>query len=118
MFIYFHKMLQRTKLTNLIQVSGSLSSIYTNPISTKTHVRGFLTHNTNTSSEAVYIHWVPASQTASSANRLFNFDLIPNETLILEIPYGIVMTDISESIQAKSTTSNVVNISVFGDKDI
>lgn len=113
--------LQHTRLTEVAYIASSVASVYANPASTKSHVRGFLVHNTNTTLEAVKIHWVPDSAgsvgTASAGNRIFDIDLQPRESQVFEIPYGLVLTDTNESIQAVTTTASKVTIAVLGDKD-
>jgi len=114
--------LQHTRLAEVAYVPSSVGSIYSNPASTKTHLRGLLLHNTNTSVENVTIHWVPDSSgsvgTASNATRIFNVDLQANETQTFEVPYGIVMTDHNESIQAVTTTASKVTVVPLGDLDV
>lgn len=114
--------LQHTRLAEVAYVASTVGSIYSNAASTKSHVRGFLLHNTNTTNETVAIHWVPDSagsvETASNATRIFNVVLAANETLLLEIPYGLVLTDTNESIQAVTTTASKVTVVVLGDKDV
>lgn len=110
-------MLQHTKLTNITQLSSSVLAIYSNPESTKTHIKGFLIHNTDTSEQSTTLYWVQSGSSYSASNQCFKLNIDPDETVILEIPYGIVMTDVSESIMGNSTVSSKVNIAVFGDKD-
>lgn len=113
--------LQRTRLTEVAYIASSVGSIYANPSSTDSFVRGFLLHNTNTTSETVDIHWVPDSAgslgTASAANRIFRVILAPSETLILEIPFSLVLLDTNEAIFATTTTASKVACAVIGDQD-
>jgi hypothetical protein len=113
--------LQNTRLTQMVVVPTSVGSIYANPASTKTFVRGLLIHNTNTTTETVTIHWVPDSSgslgTAAAANRIFSLSIVTLDTVIIEIPFSLVMLTTNESIQAATTTASKVYMAVFGDKD-
>ena len=113
--------LQNTRLTELLYVPSAVAAIYTNPASTKSFVRGLILHNTNTTTETVTVHWVPDSAgavgTAGNATRFVNVLLVSNETLIVEVPFSLVMLDENETIQAVTTTASKVTVAVVGDKD-
>ncbi len=113
--------LQHTRLTQVVQLAAAVASIYANPASTKSHVRGFLLHNTNTTAENVSVYWVPdaagAVGTATIAMRILYVAVAVNETLFVESPYGLVLLNTNETIQAFSTTASKVNVCVLGDKE-
>lgn len=113
--------LQRAKLGDIQYVGSSAGSIYANPSSTKTFIKGFTLHNTNTTSETVKLYVVPDSSsslgTATSAHLILNVALVANDTLLVELPYAIVLTDANDSIQAVTTTASKVTVIVHGDKD-
>ena len=113
--------LQRAKLADIAYIASSAGSIYSNPSSTKTFVRGLMLHNTNTSAETVQIYVVPDSTgsvgTAAASNRVFKFSLPADDTLLIEFPYSVVLTDTNDSIQAVTTTPSKVTVILFGDKD-
>lgn len=113
--------LQHTRLTGLILIDDSIGPIYSNPSSTKTHIKGFLLHNTDLSDQVVNLHWVPPESssigTPDNTNRFAKLTMEADETLLFEIPYGLVLMDQHESIQSVSTTSNKVTIAILGDID-
>lgn len=113
--------MQRTKLADIQYVGSSAGSIYANPASTKTFVRGLILHNTSASAETVKVYVVPDSSgslgTAGAGNRVLNVSLPANDTLIWEFPYPAVLTDTNDSIQAETTTASKVTVLVLGDKD-
>lgn len=112
--------LQNTRLTELVYIANSVASIYANPSSTTSFVRGLILHNTNTTTETVTVHWVPDSTgsvgTASNATRFMKIQLIADETFVLELPFALVMKDTNESIQAVTTTASKVTCAVIGDQ--
>ena len=113
--------LQRTKLGDIAYIPATAGSIYANPSSTKTFVRGLTLHNTNTTTEIVKLYAVPDSTgslgTAAASNRCLNVSLTANETLLIEFPYPLVLTDENDSIQAETTTASKVTVLVLGDQD-
>jgi hypothetical protein len=114
-------MLQRTQLTEITTLPSSNGTLYTNPASTKTFVRGAIFHNTNTTSEIVTINVVPDSAgsvgTAAAANRIVKSTLLPDETQFFEFPYGIVLLDVNDTIQGFTTTAGKVTYLFVCDQD-
>ena len=113
--------LQRAKLADIQYVGSSAGSLFSNPASTKTFVRGVVLHNTNTTAETVKVYVVPDSGgalgTAGAGNRVLNILLPANDTLFVEFPYSVVLSDTNDSIQAETTTASKVTALVIGDKD-
>jgi len=113
--------LQRTKLADIAYVASSAGSIYANPASTTSVVKGLVLHNTNSTAETVQVYVVPDSAgslgTASTANRILNISLPANDTLLVEFPYSVVLTDTNDSLQAVTTTGSKVTVLVLGDQD-
>lgn len=114
--------LQKSKLTPLLQLPSSVAAIYTNPTSTKTLVRGFLLHNTNGTAETVTLHWVESATsgvgTPAAANRIFKVTLQPDETLLIEVPFCLILDTYQDTIQGVTTTASKVNYAVIGDTDV
>lgn len=113
--------LQRAKLGDIQYIASTAGSVYTNAASTKTYVRGFTFHNTNTSTEVVKVYVVPDSGgalgTAGVSNKIMEFNLTAGDTVTFEFPYSCVLTDTNDSVQAATTTASKVTIIVHGDKD-
>lgn len=113
--------LQRAKLADIQYVPAAAGSIYANPASTKTFIRGLLLHNTNTSAENVKVYVVPDSAgalgAAAAGHLILNLSLPANDTLLVEMPYSLVLTDTNDSVQAITTTASKVTVIVLGDKE-
>jgi hypothetical protein len=113
--------LQRAKLGDIAYVAATAGSLYSNPTSTKTFIRGVLLFNGNTTVETVQLYLVPdagaALGTAGVSNQIARVELQPYETLMLEFPYSLVLTDQNDSLQAVTTTASKVTAVVTGDKE-
>lgn len=113
--------LQRTKLADIQYVPNSAGTLYANPASTKTYIRGLVLFNGNTSAETVKLYNVPDSSgsagTAGAGNQFTEYSLLQKETLILEFKYPIVLTDENDTLQGVTTTASKVTVQVLGDKD-
>lgn len=113
--------LQRTKLGDIAYIASSAGSIYANPASTTTVIKGLVLHNTNTTAETVQVYVVPdtagALGAAGGGNKILNISLPANDTLLVEFPYALVLTDTNDSLQAVTTTASKVTAMVLGDQD-
>ena len=113
--------LQRTKLADIAFIAAAVGSIYANPAATKTVVQGLILHNTNNTTETVQVHVVPDSAgalgAAAAGNRILNIALTANDTLMVDFPYALTLTDTNDSLQAVTTTADKVTVMVLGDKD-
>ena len=113
--------LQRTKLGNIQFISTSAGPVYTNPALIKTYIRGIIVFNSNLANETVNIYNVPASGgsvgVASTGNQFMKATLSSSQTLFIEFPYVITLTDTNETIQASTQTSSSVTIQILGDKE-
>lgn len=113
--------MQRGKLADIQYVASSAGSIYSNPASTKTYIRGLVLFNGNTTSELVKLYNVPDSGgslgTAGVSNQFAELTLTAKETLIMDFDYPLVLTDTNDSLQASTTTASKVTVMVNGDKD-
>lgn len=113
--------LNRTKLADIQTVAAAAGSVYSNPASTKTYIRGIVLHNTNSTTETVQIYNVPDSSgalgAAAAGNKFLKVSLIADETIFLDLTYPIVLTDTNDSLQAVTTTASKVTLQLLGDKD-
>jgi len=113
--------MQRGKLADIQYVASSTGSIYKNPTSTKTYVRGLVLFNGNTTAENVKLYNVPDSAgsvgTAGAGNQFAELTLYPKETVILDFDYPLVLTDTNDTMQASTTTASKVTVQIVGDKD-
>jgi hypothetical protein len=113
--------LQRAKLSDIQFISTTAGIAYSNPAGVKTYIRGIIIFNANTVSETVKLYNVPDDNgsvgIASTSNQFMNTLVSSNETLFIEIPYVITLTDTNETIQASTTTSSRVTLQILGDKE-
>lgn len=113
--------MQRGKLADIAYLPSAAGSIYANPAATKTYVRAITLFNGNSTTETVKLYSVPdnaASVGVAGAGNLFlQQQLAAQETLIIEFPYPIVLTDTNDSIQASTTTASKVTVMLHGDVD-
>lgn len=112
--------LTRGRLTDsVVQVSsGSTVGIVTVSNNKKVYVKSITVYNTSgvTTSRA-FINYVPNGSSSSSANRIFNVSIDPDETVLIEPSYPIVLTSTSDTLTAYSSATSV-NILVSGDKEV
>jgi hypothetical protein len=113
--------LQHVKLADIQQLPSSVGSLYANPASTKTYIRGLVLFNDNNAAELVKLHNVPDSAgslgSAGVSNKFLEVALAAKETLLIDLPYPIVLTDQNDSLQGVSTTAAMVTIQILGDKE-
>lgn len=112
---------QYTRLADIQYVASTAGSIYTNPASTKTYIKGIVLFNGNTTSEVVKLYNVPNNGasvgTAGLSNQFADITLASGETLMFDLPYPITIIDENDTIQASTTTSSKVTVQILGDKD-
>jgi hypothetical protein len=113
--------LQRAKLSDIQFISTSAGIAYSNPAGVKTYIRGIIIFNGNTTAENVKLYNVPDNNgsvgIASTSNQFMETTLTTKQTLFVEIPYVITLTDVNETIQASTTTASRVTIQILGDKE-
>lgn len=112
----------RGKLAEIQYVPGTVGSVYANPGSTKTFVKGWTLFNVAATSQTVKIHVVPDSGgslgTAGNGNQCFEVVLATKETLTFDTAGdGIPLEDTNDSIQAVTTDASSVTIILHGVKD-
>lgn len=116
--------LQYAKLGDIAYIATTAGSIYANPVSTKSYVKGLILFNGNTTTETVSIYVVPDSAaslgTAGVSNQVAELSVAAKETVLFPLSvegYPIVLTDQNDSVQASTTTSSKVTVLVLGDKE-
>ena len=113
--------LARARLADIAYVASSAGSIYSNPASTKTYIKGITLFNGNATAELVKLYNVPDSSgslgAAGAGNQFAEVTLQAKETLIMEFPSTLVLTDTNDSIQAVTTTASKVTVMIGGDKE-
>ena len=108
-----------SRLSEITTISDTPTVIYTNPSGIKSYIRLIMIHNTNTIVENIELWNVPDSSGSVGAvadiNKIFKDSLDADGTLFLEfaIP-GIILEDLNDTIQAKTTTASKVTIQIMG----
>lgn len=116
--------LQNAKLADIAYIATTAGSIYANPSSTKSYVKGLMLFNGNTTTEVVKIYVVPDSAgslgTAGVSNQVGELSVAAKATEYFSLAvegYPVVLTDTNDSIQASTTTTSKVTVIPFGDKE-
>jgi hypothetical protein len=112
----------RGRLVDIQTIPSTVGSLYANPSSTKTFVKGLTLFNSNTTTETVKLYRVPDSTgslgTAAVTNQFLEIALASKETFIFEFPGdGAVLEDQNDSIQGVTTTASVVTVQIHGVKE-
>jgi len=98
-----------------VLTANTESTLYTCPTAqtTTTMIKQFVVTNTSASATAtISISLVPVTQTAGTANRLFNaLSLAANETVLLDVSQ--VMTS-GDFISARSSAGSTINVTISG----
>ena len=90
---------------------------------TVSYIKLIILHNTNISTENVQIYNVPGngeggvgiiSNSSLTNNKMYDIDLAPDETRILEFKQPLVLSSHYDSIQAIATTANKVTVYIEG----
>ena len=113
----------RGRLAEIQTIPSTVGSLYANPSSTKTFVKGITLFNNNTTSETVKLYRVPDSTgslgTAAVTNQFLEISLASLETFVFEFPGdGAVLEDTNDSIQGVTTTASKVTVLIHGVKDV
>ena len=112
--------LSRGRLTDsVIQVSsGSTVGIVTVSNNKKIYVKSITAHNTSgVTTSSAFINYVPSGATSGTPNRIFNISVDPNETVLIEPSYPIVLTTTNDTLTAYSSATTM-NILMSGDKEV
>lgn len=107
------------RLADIQAIPATTGSLYANPVSTKSFVKGVTLFNSNTSTETVKLYLVPDSTgavgTAALVNQFFETAIGSLETLFFEFPGdGAVLQDVNDSIQGVTNTASRVTIILHG----
>lgn len=113
--------LQYGKIQDPTTLPSSTGSVYANPASTKTYVRGITLHNSNSATETAEL-WVVADSggslgAAGDTNKIFKQNIDPGDTLMIDFPHPIVLVDTNDAIFGKATTASKVVVLLHGDID-
>lgn len=113
----------RGRLADIQTLPSTVGSLYANPASTKTFVKGITLFNSNTTAETVKLYRVPDSSgslgTPGVTNQFLEISLASLETFVFEFPGdGAVLEDTNDSIQGVTTTASKVTVQIHGVKEM
>ena len=111
--------LERGKLSNVVVVSaGSTVGIITVASSKKVYVKSIIAHAlTGVSTATAQVYFVPNGGSADVTTKIFDVDLNPGETVLIEPSYPLVIDTTGDSIFVGAGTSTV-NFLITGDKEL
>lgn len=113
----------RGRLADIQTIPSTAGSLYANPTSTKSFVKGITLFNSNTTAEIVKLYQVPDSTgslgTAAVTNQFLEVSLASLETFVFEFPGdGAVLEDTNDAIFGVTTTASKVTVQIHGVKDV
>lgn len=112
--------LSRGRLTDaVIQVtSGATVGIVTVVDNKKIYVKSITAHNTSgVTTSYAQINYVPSGDSAGDSNRIYKISVDPDETILIEPSYPIVLTSTDDTLTAYSSATTM-NIFMSGDKEV
>ena len=114
--------LERGKLSNVVVVSaGSTVGIITVASSKKVYVKSIIAYAPTASSGiatiTAQVYFVPNAGSADNTTRIFDVDVSPGETVLIEPSYPLVIDTTGDSIFVGAGTSTV-NFLITGDKEL
>ena len=111
--------LERGKLSNVVVVSaGSTVGIITVASSKKVYVKSIIACNAGTAATSTaQVYFVPNAGSADATTKIFDVDVNPGETVLIEPSYPLVIDTTGDSIFVGAGTSNV-NFLITGDKEL
>ena len=117
--------LQKVGLGTVTRVAlGTTATVLTVGSAKTCYIRSIICHNIDTvNSSTIKIHIVPNSSgsvgTASSINQLAQLSIQPVDTYFFELAYPITLSTNNDTIQVyNSSTTDVVNVLILGDKEV
>jgi len=114
--------LERGKLSNVVVVSaGSTVGIITVASSKKVYVKSLICHNgysqPGASTATAQVYFIPNGGSADITTKIFDVDVNPGETVLIEPSYPLVIDTTGDQISVGAGTSDV-NFLITGDKEV
>jgi hypothetical protein len=114
--------LERGKLSNVVVVSaGSTVGIITVASSKKVYVKSIIAYappvTLGITTVTAQIYFVPNGGSANNSTRIFNINVNPEETVLIEPSYPLVIDTTGDSIRVGAGVSTV-NFLITGDKEL
>lgn len=90
-------------------IPTSTGPLCTGPAAKTTYAKNILLYNGSGGVETVQMWLVPSgTNTAGASHKLYNLDLSPNETLVIETPAPGHVLNVGDTIHAKSSSASAV----------
>ena len=117
--------LERGKLSNVVTVGGgSTVGIVTVASSKKVYIKSVMVHNTGgaggITSATGQVYFVPNGVGGgTTATRIFDVDVAPGETVLIEPSYPIVLDTTGDELQVGNSVvgNGALNFIITGDKE-
>ena len=111
--------LERGKLSNVVVVSaGSTVGIITVASSKKVYVKSIIAHSPGTATTSTaQVYFIPNGGSADITTKIFDVDVNPGETVLIEPSYPLVIDTTGDQISVGAGTSDV-NFLITGDKEV
>ena len=114
--------LERGKLSNVVVVSaGSTVGIITVASSKKVYVKSIICHHGHSqpgaSTATAQVYFIPNGGSADNTTKIFDVDVNPGETVLIEPSYPLVIDTTGDQISVGAGTSTV-NFLITGDKEV
>jgi len=107
-----------TRIADIQWVPSTLAPIVQPLEYARTHIKGFLLHNTTNATVNVKIHVVPANDallgTPSGLTQVLDVDIQAKDVFSLDLSCPITLRSINDSIQAVASSANAVTVQVLG----
>tara|TARA_R100000406_G_scaffold2512_1_gene2109 strand:- start:1564 stop:1902 length:339 start_codon:yes stop_codon:yes gene_type:complete len=105
------------KLSDVVVVSaGSTTDIITVASSKKVYIRSIMVHAGTAVTTTAQVYVVPNGGSVADSTRMFNVDVVTNETVLIEPSFPIVLDTNGDKLSVGAGASTV-NVFITGDKE-
>lgn len=106
-----------TKLSDIVVVSaGATTDIITVSSSKKVYIRSIMVHAGTAVTTTAQVYVVPNGGSVADSTRLFNVDVVTNDTVLIEPSFPIVLDTNGDKL-AVGAGASTVNVFITGDKE-
>ena len=106
-----------TKLSDIVVVAaGATTDIITVSSSKKVYIRSIIVHAGTAVTTTAQVYVVPNGGSVSDSTRLFNVDVVTNDTVLIEPSFPIVLDTNGDKLSVGAGASTV-NVFITGDKE-
>ena len=106
------------KLSDIVVVSAaSTNDVITVANNKKVFIKSIIAHCATATTTTAQVYVVPNGGSVADSTRLFHIDVSPQETVLIEPAYPIVLDTTGDKISVGAGASTV-NVLVTGDKEV